>query len=738
MNILESLNNEQKEAVLQTEGPLLILAGAGSGKTKTLTHRVAHLIYDKNILAGSILAVTFTNKSAEEMRLRIARLLEKTDFKDSNFSNFPLHSPVIGTFHSVCSKILRQEIKILGRESGFRIIDTSEQVSLIKKIIKEIDLDPQQFSPKGFLSLISSAKNRFLDVSRFSTQTQGYFEEITAKVYDLYEKALWENEALDFDDLLVMSVKIFKDYPNILEKYQQKFRYVLVDEYQDTNNVQYQLITMLTAKHRNLCVVGDDWQSIYAFRGADIRNILEFEKDYPDAKVIHLEQNYRSTQNILDAAHGIISQNVQRKEKKLWTQEGAGEKIIVHEAQDEVEEANYVAKTITTLVSKKGFAYKDFAILYRTNAQSRALEEAFLMYTLPYKIIGGMKFYERKEIKDLIAYIRFISCPSDRIALERIINEPKRGIGKKTFLAWRNYATSLEKNMLEVGKAIKESSLKLSKKESIFRFCEWVEEMIDIGEEKNLSEWVEIIYKTSTYDQIFTTLIPSEKEAKKENIQEFMGSLKKYDKLPLKEALDIFLEEIALLSDSDAIDRQGNTLHCMTLHSAKGLEFPYVFIVGMEENILPHSRASLSVLDLEEERRLMYVGVTRAKKCAYLTYAKHRMLFGSIQANPPSRFLGEIPEKLLYRSEKKSQTRENTLSFEKTGKFLKRSREEKNNEKKEKKIFVDGERVEHVSFGEGIVVSQNEELYVIVFQKVGIKKISKTADVFLEKKLKKH
>ncbi|NCU41940.1 MAG: ATP-dependent DNA helicase PcrA, partial [Candidatus Moranbacteria bacterium] len=481
----------------------------------------------------------------------------------------------------------------------------------------------------------------------------------------------------------------------------------------------------------------DDWQSIYAFRGADIRNILEFEKDYPDAKVIHLEQNYRSTQNILDAAHGIISQNVQRKEKKLWTKEGAGEKIIVYEAQDEVEEANYVAKTIETLVSKEKLTYKDFAVLYRTNAQSRALEEAFLTYALPYKIIGSMKFYERKEIKDLIAYMRFISCPSDRIALERIINQPKRGIGKKTFLDWRNYADSLEKNMLEVGIIIQESSLKTSKKESIFRFCEWVEEMIAVGKEKKLSAWVELVYKTSTYNQIFTTLTPSEKEAKKENIQEFIGSLKKYDDLPLKEALPIFLEEIALISDSDAIDREGDALHCMTLHSAKGLEFPYVFIIGMEENILPHSRASLSVLDLEEERRLMYVGVTRAKKCAYLTYAKHRMLFGSVQANPPSRFLGEIPEKLLHRSKKNSQTRENKLSFEKTGKFLKRDREEKNNKRKENTMFVDGERVEHISFGEGIVVSQNEELYVIVFQKVGIKKISKTSDVFLEKKLKK-
>jgi DNA helicase II / ATP-dependent DNA helicase PcrA len=735
MNILESLNNEQKEAVLHTEGPLLILAGAGSGKTKTLTHRVAHLIYDKNIVAGSILAVTFTNKSAEEMRLRIARLLQKTDFKDSNFSNFPLYSPVIGTFHSVCSKILRQEIKILGRESGFRIIDTSEQISLIKKIIKEIDLDPKQFSPKGFLSLISSAKNRFLDVSSFSTQAQGYFEEITAKVYDLYEKALWENGVLDFDDLLVMSVKIFQDYPSILEKYQQKFRYVLVDEYQDTNNVQYQLITMLTAKHRNLCVVGDDWQSIYAFRGADIRNILEFEKDYPDAKVIHLEQNYRSTQNILDAAHGIISQNVHRKEKKLWTQEGSGEKIVVYEAQDEVQEAKYVAKTITTLVNEKKLTYKDFAILYRTNAQSRALEEAFLAQSIPYKIIGGMKFYERKEIKDIISYIRFISCLTDQIALERIINEPKRGIGKKTFLAWRNYADFLEKNMLEAGKVIKESSLKMSKKESISYFCQWVEEMIQSKKKKTFSLWVEMIYKTSSYERIFEALTPSEREVKRENIQEFLGSLKKYDDIPLKKAISLFLEEIALLSDSDAVDRQGNMIHCMTLHSAKGLEFPYVFIVGMEENILPHSRAFLFVSDLEEERRLMYVGVTRAKKCAYLTYAKHRMLFGSMQANPPSRFLGEIPEELLHRSEEEYTFEENTFSFEKTGVFLKRNREKK---QQKRENFVDGERVEHTSFGEGIVVSQNEELYVIVFQKVGIKKISKTSDVFLGKKFKKH
>jgi DNA helicase-2/ATP-dependent DNA helicase PcrA len=730
MNIVENLNDKQKEAVLTTEGPLLILAGAGSGKTKTLTHRVAHLIYDKKVPAGSVMAVTFTNKASQEMRERIASILNQPSMTQFSPQFFHPRIPVIGTFHSICSKILRKEIEVLGRDRNFHIVDTSEQLAIIKKIVKRIGLDPKQFAPRSFLSSISSLKNKMMSPESFLASTQGYVEEITAKVYGQYEKTLIENEVLDFDDLLLLVVKIFREYPGILEKYQRQFRYILVDEYQDTNTIQYQFISMLSAKHRNLCVVGDDWQSIYAFRGADIRNILEFEKDYPDAKVVHLEQNYRSTQNILDAAHGIISQNAQKKDKKLWTQEKEGDPIFVYESEDETGEARYVAENIEKLCKEKSVLYKDCAVLYRTNAQSRALEEAFLDYDIPYRIVGGVKFYERKEIKDIIAYLRFLNCPSDRIALERIANEPKRSIGVKTLASWLEYAYKKECNPLEAGFSLENAQLSASKKKTVQTFCESIKRIQEKKDEMNLSEWTEYVYRESGYEAMLISSNSPENEARRENVGELIGSLKRYNEADIEEALNLFLEEVALISDSDELNGKEESVHCMTLHSAKGLEFDYIFVVGMEENILPHSRSALSIAELEEERRLMYVGITRAKKVAHLIYARHRMLFGTIQANPPSRFLEEIPKKLMEKKDQETCFEGNEYvngnPFGKQ-KFLLR--------KKSKEQYVsqsrsDGERIRHKTFGEGVIVSQDKSLYCIVFQKHGIKKIAKDADVF--------
>lgn len=729
-NILSSLNNAQKEAVLHTDGPLLILAGAGSGKTKTLTHRIAYLIENKGVLGENILAVTFTNKASEEMRSRLAHLTKRSPrpFFESSF--FGSSFPITGTFHSICLKILRQDINLLGREKNFHITDTSEQESYVKNIIKEVGFDAKQFSPKGFLGVISNAKNKGINSEQFARQAQNYMEEVVAKVYEKYEYALSRDNALDFDDLLLFTLTLFEKSPKILEKYQKQFRYVLVDEYQDTNAIQYRIISQLANKSRNICAVGDDWQSIYAFRGADIRNILDFEKEYPDAKIIHLEQNYRSTQIILDAAHGIISQNKDRKDKKLWTERKGGKKIIVFSAEDEAGEARFVAKSIQKSILKDKEDYKNFAVLYRTNAQSRALEETFLFEGIPYKIVGGLKFYDRKEIKDIIAYIRILFNPKDRMALLRIINEPKRGIGKKTFEAWLQYADKDSLNIFEAGLHIPSEYMTQSKRTCVKDFCTMMQDITLKEEEASLSDWVKRIYRKSGYEGMLMEKQTAENQTRKENIGELFGVLSRYDGMNIFDSVKVFLEEVALISDSDQISNDENVVHCMTMHSAKGLEFDHVFIVGMEENILPHSRSAFSLKDLEEERRLMYVGITRAKKSACLLHARQRMLFGSFQANPVSRFLDEIPEKLLKRVEQKSNPlKKSFFSNSKKNSMRQNRKTEQGADKEKKDFFRDGEKVLHAVFGSGVIVSQNEETYTIVFQKTGIKKIAKDLNV---------
>lgn len=736
-DILESLNAKQREAVERTEGPLLILAGAGSGKTKTLTHRVAYLIREKGIQSGRILAVTFTNKAAGEMKDRVARLLG-TDIYSSGRGTYGMFSgnmPFVGTFHSMCVQILRKDIDKLGRDGTFQIFDTGEQRKLMGEVIKELNLDPQQFKATSFLATVSGAKNELIDEWVFTDSAKGYFEEMVAEAYKRYQKRLSENNALDFDDILCYTVKLFSENPSIMEGYRETFRYIMVDEYQDTNKAQYRLIRQLSDGYRNICVVGDDAQSIYRFRGADIRNILEFEKDYPDAHTVYLEQNYRSTQTILDVADHIIAHNVNRKEKKLWTDRGFGKKVIAYEASDEISEAKFVVHEIGRLYKEEHISYSDIAVLYRTNAQSRSLEERFLRDNIPYRIVGGVRFYDRKEIKDIVGYLRLYNNPRDWLALDRVVNEPRRGIGKKTIAKWREYASQYEQDSISAGLSggIKDIGMLPKKVQAIREFCVMMRSLEIPGKKEKFSIFLERVYRKTGYATILEKENDADSRARRENVLELFSVAKRYDTLSLNVAIRAFLEDVSLIADTDEIQEDEQAVLCMTLHSAKGLEFPYVFIVGLEEGILPHSRSVMNHAELEEERRLMYVGVTRAKVMLYLVYANRRLLYGSTQANPPSRFLDEIPERLLDRKSG-GEFREFVTEMY-GGRRIKRYTLTKREVSKVKhktsteKSFSDGEKVEHEVFGRGIVVSQNAELYTVVFQKAGLKKIAKGLDV---------
>ncbi len=620
VDILKNLNPKQKEAVMATKGPLLILAGPGSGKTGVLTHRVAYLI-QKGISPKNILAVTFTNKAAREMRERVKECLNRHGTM-----------PFIGTFHAFCLRILRKEIKNLGYKTNFIIYDETDQLSLIKKLIKELQIDKEQFKPVVINSKISSLKNELIDWKNFKKIAENYFEETIAKVYENYQKRLKKINALDFDDLIMLTVELFTKFPLILREYQEKFKYILVDEYQDTNTSQYVLINLLAknppAGGKNICVVGDESQAIYGFRGADFRNILNFEKDYPEAKIVILDQNYRSTQNILDTAHKVISKNIYQKEKKLWTENPQGKPINIVEAPNETEEAEFIIQEIKKLqkelsaYGRPAVGWKDFTILYRTNAQSRALEESLMRYNLPYKIIGAIKFYQRKEIKDILAYLKLLLYPQDIISLERIAKIPPKNTGQTAMLKVRKAAKG--KSPAEI--------LKLILKETKYK---------DYLEKKYPN-------KSSEYSAPKERDLALGWEIRWQNVLELFSVIKQYNNL------DTFLENAALLSEEDepafalrASADKKNLINLMTLHAAKGLEFPVVFITGCEEGIFPHSKSLLEQIELEEERRLCYVGITRAKERLYLTFAQKRTLYGLTQANPPSRFLDDIPKKLI-------------------------------------------------------------------------------------------
>lgn len=653
-NFLDELNPHQREAATTADGPVLILAGAGSGKTKVLTYRIAYLIQN-GVKPENILAVTFTNKAAGEMKDRIKKLLKSVyrlpatgNRQPSANSKLPVTNyqlPTIGTFHSVCVQILRSEIGKIGRKNNFVIYDEQDQNGLIKESMEELEISKEQFNPSAVLGEISRSKSELVDEKDYSAKTEGFWQETVAKIYRLYQKKLEKNNALDFDDLLMLTVKIFQEKPEVLEKYQNRWRYISIDEYQDTNYSQYVWVKMLAQKYRNLCVVGDDWQSIYAFRGADFRNILNFERDWPEAKVITLDENYRSTQNILDAAHEIIVKNKYRKEKRLWTKNPAGAPIFVVQTRDEKEEANFITEKIRELSRFAGASrdnsgrlnFSDFTVLYRTNAQSRTIEEAFLRSGFPYKLVGAVKFYQRKEIKDVLAYLRFVLNPSDSQSLRRLVASPPRGIGKiGAAMLGEKIKTKMEAGFAD-----------LNFTDSKFKdLCDFLAQAAKLLKSHNLSSVLKFLIKHSGYEK-YLEAGGRDGQSRLENVYELLSVAKKYDGLEGETAARMFLEETSLLSDADEVEDKKNLVNLMTLHSAKGLEFSVVFIAGCEEGLFPHSRSVLRPEELEEERRLAYVGITRAKKEVYLIFSRQRQIYGGIQINPPSRFLADIPANLV-------------------------------------------------------------------------------------------
>lgn len=634
--ILKQLNDKQYEAVVNTEGPCLVIAGAGSGKTKVLTHKIAYLIDEKGVLPWNILAITFTNKAANEMKERIEGLVGDVA-KDI----------WMGTFHSVCVRILRRFIDRIGFDSSFIIFDTSDQRTLIKACIKNIGLDDKMFTDRSVQSEISNAKNEMLEPDQYTLRANGDFrKEKIALVYEMYQKRLKENNAIDFDDIINYTIKILMDNPDVLEYYSDKFKYVLVDEYQDTNKSQFTLVTLLASKNGNITVVGDNDQGIYSFRGADISNILNFERDFPGTKIIKLEQNYRCTGNILKAANSVIKNNEVKYKKQLWTENDVGNLPKVYSAKNEYDEGTYIATQIEHLRREEKYNYSDFAILYRMNTQSRAIEEILRREGIPYKIIGGLKFYERKEIKDVISYLRLIQNPSDNISLKRVINEPKRGIGKTSLDNIEKLAEDTGISMYEIIKNADQYGLNrvfLNSRE----FVNVIEELRNKKDDIKISELIKEILNKSGYTKALEEENTIEAENRIENLDEFLTVAIEFEDESAENKLSDFLEGITLSSDIDNMEETDDSVTLMTLHSAKGLEFPVVFLVGMEEGIFPGYKSISEPKELEEERRLCYVGITRAKKNLFLTCSKQRTIFGSTSCNPISRFLKEIPEELL-------------------------------------------------------------------------------------------
>ena len=639
--LLNGMNDRQAEAVQTTEGPLLIMAGAGSGKTRVLTHRIAYLIDEKMVNPWNILAITFTNKAAREMRERAEKL--KTEAQDC----------LIATFHSMCVRILRREADHIGYNRNFTIVDPGEQRTLMKRILKNLNLDPKKWNERAILGTISNAKNDLIDEVAYANLAGDMYTEIVAKCYTAYQKELRQSEAMDFDDLIMLTLRLFDQNPDVLTYYQQRYQYIHVDEYQDTNHAQYQLVKLLASRFKNICVVGDADQSIYGWRGADMQNILDFEKDYPEAKVVLLEENYRSTKTILQAANEVIRNNRNRRPKNLWTQNEDGEEIVYYRANDEQDEALFVARTIDQL-SREGYSHKDFAVLYRTNAQSRTVEEALLKSNIPYTMVGGTKFYSRKEIRDVISYLNLIANPSDNISYERVVNEPKRGVGPGTVEKIRNFASSQEISLLNASANILLSPVKGKAAQAVYDFANMLLDLRERLYDFTVTELVEAVLEKTGYTASLAAQATLESQARIENIEEFLSVTKNFDESPDNptdesglDKLSRFLNDLALIADTDDGDTESSEVTLMTLHAAKGLEFPVVFLVGMEENVFPLSRASEDEDELEEERRLAYVGITRAEKILYLTNANSRMLYGKTNYNQPTRFLREISSDLL-------------------------------------------------------------------------------------------
>ena len=654
--LFADLTPTQREAVAATEGPVLVVAGAGSGKTRVLTYRIAHLIRDLRVPPESILAITFTNNAANEMKARVGALVGGV-----------VNSMWVSTFHSACVRILRREATRLGYRSGFSIYDDADSLRLIRMVTKDLDLDSKRFPEKAMKGVISKAKSELVDFESFADQGDGFFHEQVADIYRLYQQRLVAASAMDFDDLLMVTVELFAAFPEVLEHYQQRFRYVLVDEYQDTNRAQYELVRQLTASHRNLCVVGDSDQSIYKFRGADIRNIRDFEKDYPDARVIVLDQNYRSTETILEAANSIISNNTRRTPKHLWSDRGQGLPITRYEAEDEHDEAGYLVDEIERL-KDEGFDLADFAVFYRTNAMSRVIEDVFVRRGVPYSVVGSVKFYDRKEIKDTIAYLRALVNPADEVSVKRIINEPRRGIGNTTVAHVDRYSQAQKVSFFEgLQQAVDISQLSSRAQKLILEFVGLMDRLREKTEEGGVKAGVQAVLDDTGMLANLETEGTIEAMGRVENLRELVGVAsefessnegaiiadEEFDTLDNLRRLEIFLESTALVSDIDEWDEGAGAVTLMTLHTAKGLEFPAVFIAGMEDGVFPHMRSLGDPDELEEERRLAYVGITRAQDRLYLTSAWSRMLFGGSSYNPPSRFLKELPEQLMTKAGKR-------------------------------------------------------------------------------------
>jgi DNA helicase II / ATP-dependent DNA helicase PcrA len=628
---LADLNPAQREAVLQTEGPVLVVAGAGSGKTRVLTHRVGHLIAACGAEPQEILAITFTNKAAGEMRTRLEDLL----------------GPVAGkiwilTFHAACGRILRREAQRLGYRSNFTIYDQADQVRLVKACLEELERDPKRFVPRGIHAQISNAKNNLISPGEYQSRVASFYDQTVADTYDLYQRRLFASNAVDFDDMLMLTVDVLERFPEALERWQKAFRYVLVDEYQDTNHAQYRLLQLLAGEHRNVCAVGDPDQSIYAFRGADIRNILEFERDFPDTRVIALEQNYRSTNTILRAANSVIRHNRERKEKNLFSELGEGLPVRALEVEDEHAEARFIAAEVASLI-EEGFSGSEIAVFYRTNAQSRVVEDVLVRQEIPYQVIGGPRFYERAEVKDVIAYLQVIDNPYDAVSLQRIANRPRRGIGDASLARLQTYADAHGRSVWEATEFAEEAGIAAAPLRAVQSFRTVIQSLQAGALELEVPELVQRVLDQTGYIAALEAERTIEAQGRIENLQELVGVAQEYQSASTEPSLSHFLQEISLFSDQDALTDQESRVTLMTLHNAKGLEFRAVFMVGMEEGIFPHSR-SLEEQQLEEERRLCYVGMTRAQERLTLTHAAGRSLFGSRNYNLPSRFLDELPE----------------------------------------------------------------------------------------------
>lgn len=728
--LLNGMNPRQKEAVLHTDGPLLLMAGAGSGKTRVLTHRIAYLIEEKEVNPWNILAITFTNKAAKEMKERVNAILASGG-----------EDVWVSTFHSMCVRILRRDVDFIGYNRNFTIIDSSEQLTLMKRILKELNIDPKKYDPRSILGTISQAKNSLQTPQDFAKMQGSYYEEIVAKCYAAYQKELQYNQCMDFDDLIMNTIRLFEEHPDSLTYYQNKFHYIHVDEYQDTNHAQYTLVNLLAGRFRNLCVVGDADQSIYGWRGADMQNILDFEKDYPDAAVILLEQNYRSTKNILSAANQVIENNSNRKPKNLWTENKEGNKITYYRADNERDETRFIVDRMQEEIRSNHRNYGDFAILYRTNAQSRVMEETLLKANIPYKMVGGHKFYDRKEIKDILAYLNVLANPQDSISFERIVNSPKRGIGPGSIEKLRSFASLHEWPLLEAAQNVDLANIGGKAGQQLGSFGEMIQEVTQMIPYLTVTELTKEVLDRSGYLEDLKIQNTLEAQARIENLEEFLTVTQEFDKQfeqqneedadAPEEKLTVFLNDLALVSDIDNLEEDASQVTLMTLHAAKGLEFPVVFLIGLEEGVFPLSRALMEESELEEERRLAYVGITRAEEALYLTNAFSRTLYGRTQYNRPSRFVEEIDQELLEIEGMRPTPKKTPVFAKKTAYSYKQPETAVVSSKSatggEKNSWKPGDKVKHKKWGLGTVVrvsgtSKDLELDV-AFPSQGVKRL---------------